>query len=260
MLFIFEMLILGVIAGLISGALGLGGGIVMVPAFLLFVSGMDAHTAKGTSLFIIAFVALTNAWRLNKQLDKTPWVLAAQLASGAIAGGYLGAWFTTLVSDRVLLGLFLALVSVVALQLFRANRQDTQAIEKRPRWWFAPLLGAFSGAVGGATGTGGGLIIVPLALQTGIASNKNVTALSNMVMVIVAAMGTIAHLRAVSTIALPWTVGHINFQVVPWVFAGAQLGALGGRLLNKRISLPTRRIALAILLLLIALSLVPRMV
>ena len=260
MLFALEMFILGIAAGLISGALGLGGGVVMVPAFLAFVSWMDAHTAKGTSLFIIALVSATNAWRLGRRLDHVPWVLAAKLASGAIAGGYFGAWITTFASERVLLGLYLALVSTLAWRLFKTARVAERVRETPPPWWFPPLLGAFSGAAGGATGTGGGMVLVPLALQTGLATNKNATALSNMVMVIVAVMGTIAHLRATPTLNLPWTVGHINFQVVPAVFLGAQLGSLAGRRFDHRLSLRARRIVLGTLLVLIVASLLPRMV
>lgn len=260
MLFLLEMFFLGIAAGLISGALGLGGGVVMVPAFLAFVPWMDAHTAKGTSLFIIALVSAINAWRLGRRLDHVPWTLAARLASGALAGGYFGAWATTFASERVLLGLYLALVCTLVWQLFHTARAAETPRTAPPRWWFAPLLGTFSGAAGGATGTGGGLILVPLALQTGLATNKNATALSNMVMVVVAAMGTIAHLRAEPTLSVPWTVGHINFQVVPAVFLGAQLGSLAGRRFDHRLSLRARRIVLAVLLLLIVASLLPRMV
>lgn len=260
MLFIIEMFILGIAAGLISGALGLGGGVVMVPAFLAFVPWMDAHTAKGTSLFIIAFVSVINAWRLARRLDRIPWGLVGKLATGSILGGYFGAWITTFASERVLLGLYLALVCTIAWRLFHTANVAEQPRNTPHPWWLPPFLGAFSGAAGGATGTGGGLILVPMALQTGLATNKNATAISNMVMVLVAAMGTIAHLRAIPTLNVPWTVGHINFQVVPAVFVGAQVGSMIGRHYDHRLSLRARRITLAVLLLLIVASLLPRMV
>ena len=94
--FVIEMLLLGCAVGMISAALGLGGGIFMVPAFIFFVKGMDAHTAKGTSLFIIIFVSLVNAWRLNRQQDDRQLGLAIVFASGSVVGGYLGSWVTTL--------------------------------------------------------------------------------------------------------------------------------------------------------------------
>ena len=65
LLSVARMMLIGSGVGLISAALGWGGGILMVPAFLEFVPGMDPHTAKGTSLFIIVFVSTTNVWRLE---------------------------------------------------------------------------------------------------------------------------------------------------------------------------------------------------
>jgi uncharacterized membrane protein YfcA len=53
-------------------------------------------------------------------------------------------------------------------------------------------------------------------------------------------------------------VGHINFQVVPAVFLGAQVGSMIGRHYDHRLSLRARRITLAVLLLLIVASLLPR--
>ncbi|MEA3364123.1 MAG: TSUP family transporter, partial [Candidatus Hydrogenedentes bacterium] len=90
LLFYPGMIILGIGVGLMSGALGLGGGILMVPAFLTFVPGMDPHTAKGTSLMIIVFVAAVNVWRLNRGHDNWQWRLALQVSIGSIVGGYFG--------------------------------------------------------------------------------------------------------------------------------------------------------------------------
>lgn len=258
MLFIVEMLLLGAGVGLISGALGLGGGIFMVPAFLMFVPGMDGHTAKGTSLFIIFFVAAVNAWQLNRHVERVPWVLAGKLAGGAIAGSYLGAWATTLLPEAAVLLVFSGLLLVMAWQLFGSAGAPQPLAGTRPWWLCGPLIGGYSGLAGGATGTGGGLILVPLTLQTGLATNKNATALSNMVMVAIAAAGSIAHVRATPVSDLAWTYGHINLQVVPWVFAGAQAGALAGRHLNHRLSLKWRRVILGVLLVAIVASLVYR--
>lgn len=265
MLFIIEMLVLGAGVGLISGALGLGGGIIMVPAFLFFVPGMDAHTAKGTSLLVILFVAAVNAWQLNRALlqptsdgECASWSAAGKLAGGAIAGSYLGAWATTRMPELAVVLLFVTLLLVMAWQLFHSASQPEVRRGARPWWLGSALIGGYSGLAGGATGTGGGLILVPMTLQSGLATNKNVTALSNMVMVAIAAAGSIAHLRARPTVDLAWTFGQVNLYAAPLVFLGAQAGALAGRRLNHRLSLKTRRITLGVVLLLIVASMLVR--
>ncbi len=265
MLFVVEMLVLGAGVGLISGALGLGGGIIMVPAFLFFIPGMDAHTAKGTSLLVILFVAAINAWQLNRALQRQDgpgacpaWSAAGKLAAGAIVGSYLGAWATTRMPELAVVLIFVTLLLVMAWQLFHSANKPEVRRGARPWWLGSPLIGGYSGLAGGATGTGGGLVLVPLSLQTGLATTKNVTALSNMVMVAIAAAGSIAHLRAQPTTDLAWTFGQVNLYTAPLVFLGAQAGALAGRRLNHRLSLKTRRITLGVVLLLIVASMLVR--
>ncbi len=250
-LFGVAMLVLGAGAGVINGALGLGGGIIMVPAFMSFVPGMDAHTAKGTSLFLIVFVALLNAWRQNHgRLDK-PWRLAGFLAGGSVVGSYAGAWLTSLMPESVVLGLFLVLLAGVALRTFLLEAVEVHEAEVRKRRVLPVFIGLAAGLVGGATGTGGGAVLVPLALMAGLVTNARVVALSNMVMVATSAAGSVAHLRAAPFFDAPWTVGHVYFMLVPFVFLGSQLGSPLGTYLNKKLTLRWRRVVMGMLLLLI---------
>ena len=94
-MFYVGMIALGGAVGIISTALGLGGGIVMVPAFVQFVPHMDLNTAKGTSLFIITFVAAINAWRMNGAHMREHLRLGAVIGIGSIVGSFLGGWITS---------------------------------------------------------------------------------------------------------------------------------------------------------------------
>lgn len=246
------MLLLGVGVGLISGSLGLGGGVIMVPAFLTFVPGMDPHTAKGTSLCIIVFVALLNAWRLNRGLAHKPWRLAGLLAAGSIAGGYTGAWVTAQLPEQAVLWLFMALVAVFGVRTFFLQPPEVDAAQVRRRFLLPLCIGFAAGVVGGATGTGGGAVLVPLTLFAALTVNARVTGLSNMVMVATSLAGTLAHLRAEPVFPGQWVVGHVYLYVVPFVFAGAQIGSPVGTRLNARLTLSRRRVVLGALLLLIA--------
>jgi len=253
------MLLIGAGTGIISAALGLGGGILMVPAFLTFVEGMDAHTAKGTSLFIIIFVALLNAWRLNKGLPHKPWRLAAFLAAGSIAGAYTGAWVTALLPERAVLWIFMALLALLAVRTFLLQPKDVAEDVVRRRPFLAILIGLLAGIVGGATGTGGGAVLVPLALFAGMVTNERVVGLSNMVMVATSLAGSVAHFAAEPVFDAPWTAGHVYLALVPPVFLGAQLGSPCGKSINAWLTLPRRRVVLGLLLLLITMRLLYRL-
>jgi len=250
--FFAGMFVVGCFVGAMNAALGIGGGILMVPALREAVPGIDAHTAKGTSLFIIIFVAALNAWRQNRRRDDVPWRLAGVLASGSILGGYAGAWFTGRLSGGAVTWIFIALVFVVALRLFFSTPKALLERGGRHGDALAFAIGLATGVTSGMTGIGGGLVLVSLVLLAGLASNERVTALSNLVMVGTCTASAYVHLTATRALELPGTVGQVCLAVAPAIFLGAQLGSPLGQWLNGRLSYPKRKIALVALLMLVA--------
>src|SRR6185436_16536056 len=87
--------IIGLVSGIASGLFGVGGGIVMVPAMVLFLSPpiRDVKQAIGTSLIVIIPTALMGSYKHFTQ-GNIEWRTAAAIAPLAIAGSYLGAWLT----------------------------------------------------------------------------------------------------------------------------------------------------------------------
>ena len=105
--------IIGLVSGVASGLFGVGGGIVMVPAMMFFMS-MDIKRAVGTSLAVIIPTALMGSFK-HYQQGNLDWRVALSLAPMAILGGYAGAWLTTQISSANLkrtFGGFLVLVGV----------------------------------------------------------------------------------------------------------------------------------------------------
>ena len=113
-----DLLALGAIglgAGFAAGLLGVGGGIVMVPALVL-VLGFDQHVAQGTSLVVIIPAALAGSvthYRNGRVSVRD----AALLAAGGIGGALVGSISALSVDDTVLRRLFGAFLLVVAAQM-----------------------------------------------------------------------------------------------------------------------------------------------
>lgn len=231
----------------------------MVPAFLAVVPGLDTHTAKGTSLFIIIFVSGLNAWRQNRHLPHKPWGLVAMLAGGSIVGSYLSAYLTSLMPEEVILVLFILLMAAVAWRTFSLKAAaHVDEVQWRP--WTAVGIGAIAGIAGGSTGTGGGAVLIPLALMAGLEVNERVVGLSNLVMVFTSIAGSIAHFQAARVYDAPWTIGHVCLAFVPLVFVGAQVGSELGYRINRSLTLKHRKWFMGGMLLLIALQLLYRLV
>ena len=105
--------LIGLVGGVASGLFGVGGGIVMVPAMVYFLT-MDIKLAVGTSLAVIIPTAITGVFK-HHTLGNIDWRVAMSLIPTAICGGYLGAWLTKSISSGNLkrgFGGFLILVGI----------------------------------------------------------------------------------------------------------------------------------------------------
>ena len=84
------MLLVGIVVGVFSGVVGIGGGILFVPA-LVWLLGMNQHKAQGTSLgALLAPVGLFAFWEYYRKGNADIRV-AALLGLGFLIGGYFGA-------------------------------------------------------------------------------------------------------------------------------------------------------------------------
>ncbi len=83
------LIIVGLVAGILSGFVGVGGGIIMVPA-LIWLLGYNQHQAQGTSLAVlmlpVVFLAVRNYWK-EGMID---WKVVGVIAAAFVAGGYFG--------------------------------------------------------------------------------------------------------------------------------------------------------------------------
>ncbi|HEX2883244.1 MAG TPA: sulfite exporter TauE/SafE family protein [Candidatus Limnocylindria bacterium] len=126
---IVALLAIGLAAGFLAGLLGIGGGVLLVPAMVL-VLGFDQHTAQGTSLAVIVPAAVLGSWTHHRG-GRLVLRDAAALAVGGIAGALVGS-FTALSLDEVLLRrLFAALLVLIALRML-IRRAPAPARETAP--------------------------------------------------------------------------------------------------------------------------------
>ena len=114
---IVVLILIGVFAGMLGGMVGVGGGIVIVPALVYFL-GFSQHQAQGTSLGVIvlpvAILAVINYYQKGFVDVKT----SLMVACGFVIGSYFGSKFAVQVSDIVLKRVFGTLLLFMAIKLF----------------------------------------------------------------------------------------------------------------------------------------------
>lgn len=113
---LFFLLIIGLIAGLVSGTMGVGGGVVIVPA-LVFFMGFTQHQAQGTSLvMMVPPIVAAGAYNYYKA-GHVNLKFALILMVAFIVGSYLGSLFSVHISGRVLRKIFGFFMLAVALKM-----------------------------------------------------------------------------------------------------------------------------------------------
>jgi uncharacterized membrane protein YfcA len=209
-------LMVGSIAGLISGLFGLGGGAIIVPLliFSFAARGMPqeliTHLAIGTSLATIIFTALSSIYT-HHQKQAIRWDIVKTLVPGILLGGVLGGLFAISLDGVLLQLLFGGFLILVALQLLLYTPQvGGRAL---PNLLGMGASGSCIGGVSAVFGIGGGTLTVPLLTFFGVKIHQAVgTAAACGLPIALAA--TLAYGTATTDVAsLP--SGSIGFVFLP---------------------------------------------
>lgn len=175
-------LLLGALAGVVAGLLGVGGGIIIVPVLVWlfqaqgFGAGNIMQLALGTSLATIAITSIS-AVVAHHRLGSLDWRLVAWLTPGLVAGAALGALFADGVASTTLQRLFGLFEMAVALYLFFG----AQVSGTKARPIAVPELmvtGTVIGTVSALLGIGGGTMTVPYLTWRGRLMREAVAASS----------------------------------------------------------------------------------
>jgi uncharacterized membrane protein YfcA len=226
--------LVGVLAGVLSALLGVGGAVVTTPA--IRVLGATPIEAVGSTVPAILPGAISGSIRYAKA-GLVDWGLALSLGISGAVFALTGAWVSDLVDGRLLMVLTAVLmlwsgVSVArggdsaAQQAAAAERAGTPSEPAGPArrsWWLLGLVGAGSGFVAGLLGVGGGIVMVPVMAGPLRIPMKRAVASS---------------LVAVAIFSVPALVAHVVLDHVDWRFAlPLMLGVVPGAQLGARITI-----------------------
>ena len=110
-------LALGIGAGILAGMIGIGGGLVIVPALVYFFK-LDQHTAQGTSLAVLLPPSGLFAFMEYYRAGHVHVGLAIMIVIGVFAGGYFGGGWAQQLSGPALRKVFAVMMGIVAVQMF----------------------------------------------------------------------------------------------------------------------------------------------
>lgn len=158
----------GVIAGLLAGLLGIGGGLVIVPilVYMFNLQGFPAehimHIALGTSLASIIFTSFSSAMSHHKH-GAVKWDIVKKVTVGIILGTWTGSYFAAKIPTHILQLIFACFLFYVASKMIRSGKK-TLGDKPLPKTLGMNLAGLGIGIISSLVGIGGGTISVPFML------------------------------------------------------------------------------------------------
>lgn len=185
---------IGLLAGLLSGLFGVGGGTVIVPLLVLLLQ-FDQRLAAGTSLAAIVPTASVGVVSYAVS-GSVAWLPALVLAAGAVVGAQIGTRLLPRISQTALRWGFVGFLVVVIVSLFLVIPSRDAVFELS---WLTGIalvgVGVGTGILAGLIGVGGGVIVVPVLMLAFGTSDLVAKGTSLLMMIPTAISGTIGNIR-----------------------------------------------------------------
>lgn len=260
------MALVGIVSGIVGALIGLGGGVILVPALLFLGTGfaffpeLSPQQIVGLSVIMMIFTGLSSTLAYMKvgTVDyKSGIIFFAGSAPGTIIGAFVNKNLD-LPSFNLYFGILLVLLSLLLLirghlkevHWFVDNGRQTTFIDKQQKEyiygypiWFALLLTFFVGFASGLFGIGGGSIIVPAMILLFLFPPHVAIGTSMFMVFLSAIINSITHI----------SLGHVPWIYTAAVVPGAYIGAKLGARLNKHLNSETLVIILRLVLLVLGL-------
>ncbi|PID35504.1 MAG: hypothetical protein CR993_09760 [Rhodobacterales bacterium] len=255
--FLAVLLGIGAFAGVLAGLLGVGGGIVLVPAFYYSFSAMGyasdglMQICVATSLATIIVTSARSVAAHNRR-DAVDWPVLRSFAPGIVVGAGVGVFLAAGLSSTTLMAVFS--VMGVAIGMYMVfGRSDFRLRDTLPGPAVRAGYGAGIGFISSLMGIGGGAFAVPILTLHGVPIHRAVATAAG-VGATIALPSVIGFMLVKQEVAPPFTIGSVNLPAFLIIISMTLLTTpLGARLSHALDPKPLKR-AFGLFLAIVALN------
>lgn len=258
------LLALGLVAGIVAGLFGLGGGILFTPILFIVFNNAGIENPVvltiGTSLFCTFIAAIGSSIRQYNQ-HNFYWPEGLKVGLLGALGVTLGKWVITssYYSQKSFVIFFSLLLLYVSYIFIRRGRSDfgDMIVDSGPVLWKESIMtGGLGGFVAALAGIGGGGVMVPMLNLYYKKAFKKAVSISSLAIVFISLSGWLQLALAPGDGALTsWHWGYVDFGAALPMAAGGMGGGFLGAYLNLKINRKYLQFAFAVLAIVMAVKL-----
>lgn len=262
--------VVGLAVGLLSGLIGIGGGVLIVPFLYFFYDHPDLFgtlvapearvaLAHGTSLFVIVPTSLRGAFTYHRS-ELVEWRAAWPIGISSVLAAFAGAHLAAVLPPEALKFGFGLLLIFSGTRIGLRGKRDHAAPPRPPRLSHAVTItaGVIIGVLSALLGVGGGTIAIPLLIYLVRLDVRQVAATSIGIIAFTATAGAIGYVvSGWNAPGLPGgTLGYVHLSAGIAMFLGALLSVRQGARLNQKMQPRTIELMFSALFVLLGVRLV----
>ncbi|WP_069132611.1 sulfite exporter TauE/SafE family protein [Rhodohalobacter halophilus] len=261
----FLLILLGLIAGVMAGFFGVGGGLLFTPILFFLFTSMGVESAVSwtiaSSLFCTFTASLSSSIQ-QKNHKNSFWREGIVIGLLGSLGVYVGKTIVTseYYTEDVFVSFFVILLLFVALLFYRRSKSNVtlQVKAEMPGLSKQFIAGGFGGLVSSLAGVGGGVVLVPMLNLAYRLSIAKAVSISSMAIVLISLSGWLQFALVQNAPAgiTEFTLGFVDFGTSLPLVIGAFIGGFYGVKLNKRASASRVQLGFSILVIAIAFSMI----
>lgn len=208
-----SLLVVGAFGGVLSGLLGIGGGIIVVPMLIYwlplvqFPEPLIVPTAIGTSLATILVTTSSSAWA-HTRAGHMHWDWVRKLTPTLIIGALFGAWLGISIDPKWLQRIFSVMLFVLAVRMLMRRKKSARTTQAS--FSTTSLAGFSIGTISALIGIGGGTLVVPFLYGYRLAMTQAI-AVAAFSSIVLSAVSVLLYAAATpqGTQEIPGLIGYI---------------------------------------------------